>query len=283
MKRVAVAIGVALFATAALASPAYADPASDAGKHTPTTPAGGGGVSTVATGNGQTVSGLVPAAPPQNTGNVASAVATTQGTTVSQAAQQQGAGSNNGNGGNAGANNGGGNSGNNANGGNAGGNGGSGSNGVSDVASGLGKTISGIVHTLDGDAKQAAIKDAVTEHHDAVTEAAHHHGNGGADQNGSGAADGTGTDANSTSGQDASGGGNSETARGHGDDVSALAHETEGAKGTVVSAFANTHGKVVSAAARLDSDFVLESVFVLEEDTDDVSAILDPTDFRLFD
>jgi len=236
MRRVAVAISVALFATVAVASPAYADPATDAGKNKPSMP--GGGLSQVATGHGATVSGVVPATPPQNTGSVASGAATTQGTTVSQSAQGQHSDSNSATG-----------------------------SGVNDVASGLGRTISEIAHTLEGDAKQAAIKDAVTQHHDAVTEATHQHG--------SGAADSADSDADSSSGQDTGSGGSSETARGHGADVSALAHATDGAKGSVVSAFANMHGDIVSAAARLNSGFAAD------DDADQVFAILDPTDIQL--
>ncbi len=244
MRRVAVAISVALFATVALASPAYADPASDAGKNKPPTPGAGGGVSQVATGHGQTVSGLVPATPAQNTGNVASGAATTQGSAVRQAAQDQHTG----------------NSGNDSH-------GGQGGSGVSDVASGLGKTISELAHTLEGDAKHDAIDEAVAQHHDAVTEAAQHHGNE--------AADATDTDASGSSDLDASGGGNSETARGHGADVSSLAHDTDGAKGAVVSALASTHGDIVSAAALLNSGFAPD------DDADDGSQILEPTGIQL--
>ncbi len=131
----------------------------------------------------------------------------------------------------------------------------------------LGKTVSDIAHTTEGDVKQAAIKDAVTAHHDAVTEAAQQHGDG--------ASDGSGTDANGSSSHDNNGGGNSEIARGHGADVSALAHETDGAKGSVVSAFANTHGDIVSAAAKLNSGFAADN------DADDVSPTLDPTGIQL--
>lgn len=286
MKQIAAAISIAVLATVALASPAYADPGADSGRNNRSGTSNG--VSQVAQGQGPTVSGVVPATPAKDTGAVASGTAAGHGSAVSQVAQQQGAAGgagggsgNSGNNGNAGGNGGGSNSGHNGNDGDHG-------NGISDVASGLGATISNIAHTLDGDAKVEAIHDAVALHHDAVTEAASHHGNG--------AADGTGGDATDTAGQEAAGGGNSETARGHGADVSALAHETDGAKGATVSAFASTHGDLVSAAARLlrltdagtraesveDSDIALESGDVADDDNgNDLSPALDPTDIQL--
>jgi len=150
--------------------------------------------------------------------------------------------------------------------------------GVSTIAIGHGPTVSGLVPATPAQSTGTAASGAATVQGPAVSQAAQGlQGSGSNTVSGSntGSAGGSGgPDASSPSSEATSGGGVSETARGHGADVSTLARATDGARGSAVSAFANTQGDVVSAEARLNSGSA-------DNDADESSPALDPAGIQL--